>query len=214
MAGSNVLIDQFELGLMENFIYFVGDAKTREVMVVDPAWEVDTILKRAEAKDLEIRGVLVSHYHMDHTNGIEELLRTKDVPVYVHKRDVPYLGFKNANLHPIESAHEVKCGNITIRAIHTPGHTPGSQCFNVQDNLVAGDTLFINACGRCDLPGGNAEEMYFSLTKRLGSLPDSTVLYPGHNYAAVPKSTLGAERKQNPYLLCESLRTFLELRVG
>jgi len=211
---SPVFIDQFELGLMENFIYFVGDAKTREVMVVDPAWEVDTILKRAKAKDLKIRGVLVSHYHMDHTNGIEELLRTEDVPVYVHKSDVPYLGLKSANIRPVESAYEVKCGNIIIQAIHTPGHTPGSQCFRVRDNLVSGDTLFINACGRCDLPGGNAEDMYFSLTKRLGSLPDSTVLYPGHNYADVPKSTLGNERKQNPYLLCGSLQTFLELRVG
>jgi len=211
---SQIAIDQFEVGLMENFVYFVGDAKTKEVMVVDPAWEVDTIVKRAHDKGFIIKGVLISHYHNDHTNGIEGLLKHYDVPVYMNKKDVPYLDLKSSNLRGIDSAEEIQCGGVKIQAIHTPGHTPGSQCFKIENNLISGDTLFINACGRCDLPGGNAEEMYFSLSKRLGKLPDQTVLYPGHNYAAVPTSTLGEERKANPYLLCESLQTFLKMRVG
>jgi len=211
---TDVLIDQFEVGLMENFVYFVGDAKTREVMIVDPAWEVDTILKRAKEKDFTIKGILISHHHYDHTNGIEGILKAHDVPVFMNKRDIPYLNFKCSNMSPTDSGEKVDCGGVNIQFVHTPGHTPGSQCFKIRDNLVSGDTLFIKACGRCDMPGGSAEEMYFSLSKRLGALSDSTVLYPGHNYADSPVSSMGDERKNNPYLLCESLEAFLRMRTG
>ena len=214
MSDSNVLIRQFEVGLMQNFVYFVGDKKSREVMVIDPAWEVDTILKKAKDEDVKIMGALITHHHYDHTNGIEELLKHKDIPVYMNKRDVPFLDFKVPNLKETEGGQKVKCGQVEIELIHTPGHTPGSQCFHVQDNLVSGDTLFIRACGRCDFEGGNPEDMYFSLVKRLGALPSKTTLYPGHNYADVPTSTMGDERQKNPYLLCDSLDNFLKLRMG
>lgn len=214
MSKSGIYINQFEVGLLQNFIYLIGDPKTREVVVVDPAWEVDTILKKADEDDLEIKGVLVTHYHFDHTNGIEELLKKKDIPVYMNKLDIPFLGFKSSNIKPVESAQKIKCGSIDIEMIHTPGHTPGSQCFKIQNNVVSGDTLFIGACGRTDLPGGNAEDLYYSLTKRLGKLPDETTLFPGHNYADIPKTTLGKERKTNPYLLCDSLENFLKFRAG
>ncbi len=211
---SGILIRQFELGLMQNFVYFIGDAKSREVVVVDPAWEVDTILKKAEEESLDIRGALITHYHFDHTNGIEDLLEARDVPVYVNKRDVPYLDFKHSNLKPVEGGHKLTVGGVEIEMIHTPGHTPGSQCFKVRSNLVSGDTLFIGACGRTDLPGGNAEELYRSLTERLAKLPDDTVLFPGHNYADEPASTIGREKRTNPYLMCDSLQNFLRFRTG
>ncbi len=213
-SEAEVLIRQFELGLLQNFIYFIGDPKTREVVVVDPAWEVDTILKKAEEESLRITGALVTHYHFDHTNGIEDLLAARDVPVYVNKRDVPYLDISHSSLKPVDGSHKIRVGDVEIEMIHTPGHTPGSQCFKVRNHLVSGDTLFIGACGRTDLPGGNPEELYQSLTQRLAKLPEDTVLLPGHNYAEEPTSTIGREKKTNPYLLCDSLQNFLKFRTG
>lgn len=182
--------------------------------MVDPAWEVRTILRKAAEDSVKIKAVLITHYHYDHTNGIEELLEKLDVPVYVDKHDVPYLDVKHSSIKPVESGHRLRVGEVEIEFIHTPGHTPGSQCFRIQNNLVAGDTLFVGACGRTDLPGGSTKELYYSLTQRLGKLPNDTVLFPGHNYADVPKSTLGEERKTNPYLLCDSLESFLRFRTG
>jgi len=117
------------------------------------------------------------------------------------------------NIKKIEGGDKLKIGQVEIQFLHTPGHTPGSQCFLVGNNLVSGDTLFINACGRCDLPGGDAGEMYRSLN-RLASLDESTVLYPGHNYADEPTSTIGNERKFNPYMQSTNLDDFLRFRMG
>ena len=199
---------------MENFVYLVGDRETREVLVVDPAWQVDTVLRKAREEDLTIKGALVSHFHFDHTNGIEELLHAVDCPVYVNKKDVPYLEFAHGNIRPTAGGDKVTVGNVEIELVHTPGHTPGSQCFHVRDHLLSGDTLFINACGRCDLPGGDPAAMYLSLTQRLMKFPDTTVLLPGHNYAEKPASTMGEQKKTNPYLLCDSLDRFLKFRMG
>ena len=199
---------------MENFVYLVGDKNTREVLVVDPAWQVDTILKIAKQEDLTIKGALVSHYHFDHTNGIEELLESVDCPVYVNKKDSPYLEYSHDNIRNVDDGARVQVGDVEITLVHTPGHTPGSQCFHVQNRLISGDTLFIGACGRCDLPGGDAKEMYHTLTQRLMKFDDSTILFPGHNYSERPSSTMGAEKKTNPYLMCDSLENFLRFRTG
>lgn len=199
---------------MENFVYLVGSKDTREVFVVDPAWQVDTILRAAKQEDLKIIGALVSHYHFDHTNGIEELLQSLNVPVYVNKKDVPYLAVSADMVKAVNPGDKVKAGNVEIEMIHTPGHTPGSQCFHVRNHLISGDTLFINACGRTDLPGGNPKELYHSLTHTLKKLDDTTVLCPGHNYSDKPMSTMGDEKKKNPYLLCNSLENFLKFRTG
>lgn len=211
---SPLFIEQMEIGPMENFVYLIGDKNTRETLVVDPAWQVDTILRVAKEKDLKIKGALISHYHFDHTNGLEELLESVSCPVYVHKKDVPFMDLKSGNIKPVEHGQKLRVGNVDIEMIHTPGHTPGSQCFFVQNNLVSGDTLFIGACGRCDLPGGDAREMYDTLTRKLMKFDDSTVLLPGHNYADKPTSTLGEQKKTNPYLMCDSLQNFLKFRTG
>lgn len=214
---SQAIIRQFEVGPMENFAYLLGDAKSRQALVVDPAWEIDTIFKRAEDADLEIVGALVSHHHYDHTNGIGELLERKEMPVYVNKNDLPFVKFAPASsLTGVDHGAKIKVGDTEIELLHTPGHTPGSQCFKIQQGLISGDTLFINGCGRCDLPGGDAEEMYYTLTQKLMRLPDDTVLYPGHNYAASPTSSLGEQKQSNPYLrlASQSLKDFLKLRMG
>lgn len=207
-------IKQMEIGPMENFVYFVGSEMTREVFVVDPAWQVDTLLRTAREENLKIKGALVSHYHFDHTNGIEELLEAVDVPVYVHTKDIPYMDMKHGNIKASENGMKVKAGDIEIELVHTPGHTPGSQCFHVDRKLISGDTLFIGACGRCDLPGGDATQMYDTLTKKLMKFDDETVLYPGHNYADKPTDTMGHQKKANPYLMLDTLENFLRIRMG
>ena len=181
--------------------------------MVDPAWEVDRILKIAQADDMKVVGGLATHHHNDHTNGIGDLAGRANCPVYVHKDDIPYLkNFKN-EIKPVDAGAKLEVGDITITFIHTPGHTPGSQCFLVNDRLVSGDTLFINACGRCDMPGGSAEQMYESL-QLLGKLDENTILFPGHNYADQPTSTIGQEKRLNPYYQAHSLHDFLTHRMG
>lgn len=213
-ADTDLYLKQMEIGPMENFVYLVGSMKTREVFVVDPAWQADSILRAAQAEDLKIKGALVSHYHFDHTNGIEELLESVDCPVYVNKKDVPYLAVSSDNIQAVGDNEVLSVGGVEIRCIHSPGHTPGSQCFHVRDRLISGDTLFINACGRCDLPGGDAKEMYYTLTQKLMRFDDSTILCPGHNYAEKPTATMGDQKRTNPYLLCDSLENFLKFRTG
>lgn len=199
---------------MQNFVYFVGDPKSREVFVVDPAWQVDTILKEAKKEDLKIKGALITHAHFDHVNGLEELLNATDGVAYIHKSEAPYLKGMHSNLKKSEGGDKIQVGDVEITLLHTPGHTPGSQCFLVQNRLISGDTLFINACGRCDLPGGNAEEMYHSL-KRLSELDGSTILFPGHNYSDdATSSTIEQEKKFNPYLQAGNLQNFLHQRMG
>ncbi|MFO1520184.1 MAG: MBL fold metallo-hydrolase [bacterium] len=212
----SLLLKQYEIGPMENFVYFVGDADTREVFVVDPAWEVDTIFKRAQEEDLKIVGALISHHHHDHTNGIPELLERQDVPVYIHKNDAPYVRVPRSTFTEVDQGDHVNVGDVRIDFLHTPGHTPGSQCFRVRNGLISGDTLFIRGCGRCDFPGGDAEQMYYTLTQKIMRLPDEVILYPGHNYAEVPTSTMADEKARNPYLKMASLslKDFLKLRMG
>lgn len=207
---------QMEVGPMENFVYLIGDPVSRQALVVDPAWQVDSILRQAAQDDIEIVGALISHHHYDHTNGITELLEARQIPVYVNKHDAEFV--KEAGEHLVKCDHgqEIRLGDLTVRLLHTPGHTPGSQCFEVRQHLVSGDTLFIQGCGRCDLPGGDPEQMYYTLTQKLMRMDDRTVLLPGHNYAEKPQSTLGEEKKKNPYLKTAalSLKDFLALRMG
>ena len=198
-----------ELGPMQNFVYLVGCPTKREAAVIDPGWDSERILVEAQKDGMKITSIFVSHAHFDHVNVLHELLSETDAKVYLQKDEVEFLKVPKANLKPTSSGDKIHVGEIEIECIHTPGHTPGSQCFRIGDKLISGDTLFINACGRTDLPGGDPEQMYFSLTQRLSRLPDETILYPGHNYADRPTSTLKDEKTNNPFLLCASLETFL-----
>ncbi len=210
----SLFLHQVELGPMQNFVYLIGCEKTREAAVVDPAWDVPTILKIANHHQFQIKTILLTHTHFDHINGVEELLKQTDARVFVHKKEAAALRYGGSNIKKIESGDAVAVGDLNITFIHTPGHTPGSQCFYVGDRLITGDTLFINGCGRCDLPGGSPEEMYQSLTGTLKRLEDHTKVYPGHNYADLPVSTLGDEKRQNPFMMSGSVEAFLRLTMG
>jgi glyoxylase-like metal-dependent hydrolase (beta-lactamase superfamily II) len=215
--SETVYVRQLELGPMQNFVYIIGDPETRECVVVDPAWDIDAIVDRVAADGMQLRGVLVTHTHQDHVGGhlfgfdipgIEELLGRAPAKVYVHKAEREFLRGFGSDLVKVDGGDTVQVGRVPLRFIHTPGHTPGSQCFLVDAKLVSGDTLFIRSCGRTDLPGSDPEEMYYSLTQRLGALPDDTLVFPGHNYGGT-STTIGAEKKQNPMMRFPSMTDFL-----
>jgi hydroxyacylglutathione hydrolase len=202
---------QLELGPMQNFVYLVGDRGAGECVVVDAAWEIDTIVRTAEADGMRIVGALVTHTHQDHVGGsltewgmpgripgVEELLARVPAKVYVHRAEREFLRGFGSDLVGVEGGTALAVGRLSVTFVHTPGHTPGSQCFLVDGRLIAGDTLFIGACGRTDLPGGDPSQLHESLA-RLGKLPDETVLFPGHNYGG-PSSTIGDEKRSNPFM--------------
>jgi hydroxyacylglutathione hydrolase len=212
--ASSVYVKQLELGPMANYVYFIGDPNTREVAVVDPAWDVDHIVDLAEEHDLTITKILITHSHFDHINGVEGLLHRTKAKVYIHKTEAEFMQAVWPELVKVDGGDTTRVGDVDITFLHTPGHTPGSQCFLVQDRLISGDTLFIGACGRCDLPGSNPEDMYYSLTQKLANLDDRTIVFPGHNYAARPYSTIADEKRFNPYLQFQSLQDFLRRGMG
>ena len=213
MSAPTFYLKQLRLGPMQNFVYLIGDPQSHEAAVVDPGWEVPRILLAAEADKYRIMHAFVTHHHFDHVMGLGDLLNIVEVPVYAHRDDAPLLNVPPSNLKLMADGEQVRVGRVPVTLIHTPGHTPGSQCLLVDGHLFSGDTLFIGACGRSDLPGGNPRLLYESLTKKLRALPDETVLCPGHDYADVPTSSLGQEKRTNPFLGAATLQEFLH-RVG
>jgi len=203
-------LKQMEVGPMQNYTYLIGSKETREVAVVDPGWEAETIVKAALADDMTITKVLITHTHFDHVQALPDLLERVKAKVYIHKAEADRLKGLGSDLVKVEGGETIPLGPFSLTFLHTPGHTPGSQCFLLEDKLISGDTLFIGACGRCDLPGGNPEEMFRSLT-RLKELGDHIILYPGHNYADRPFSTIGDEKRKNPFLRLSSLGHFLQM---
>jgi glyoxylase-like metal-dependent hydrolase (beta-lactamase superfamily II) len=226
VSGDTIYLKQMELGPMQNFVYLIGDPVARECVVVDPAWEIEAIVDAAQADGMTITGALVTHTHQDHVGGslaswgmpgripgVEELLGRIPARVYVHKAEREFLTGLGSDLVKVDNHDTLQVGRLGLTFLHTPGHTPGSQCFLVDGRLVSGDTLFIGSCGRTDLPGSDPAEMYTSLTQRLGALPDDTILLPGHNYGGAA-STIGAEKRQNPFLRFTSLADFLRTMGG
>ena len=216
--SSKLLIQQYEIGPLNNFLYLLGDPATKEMAIVDPAWDVPFLCKEAARLGYKITQVLLTHAHPDHVNGLAELLSRQQVPVYISKHEAKFLTDRLGKLIGIEDRAKLKIGNIGLEALHAPGHTPGCQCFYFQEadapRLIAGDVLFIDGCGRCDLPGGDPRAMYKSLTNVILKLPDETIIYPGHNYGPVPTDTLAGQKQTNPYLQCASMEDFLGERMG
>lgn len=201
---------------MQNLSYVVGDEKTKQAFVVDPAWQPDTILKTVEKEGFKLTGFLVSHAHYDHTNAIEELLKKVDVPVYVNKNefDIAKSGISifcslGRTAKAVDNEEVVKLGETEIKFLHTPGHTPGSQCMMVGDQLITGDTLFIGGCGRSDLPGGDAATLFQSLQK-IAKLPSKVQICPGHDYGVVKSRALSEEITDNPYLNIKNSKDFVQ----
>lgn len=211
--NSKMIFQQFELGPMQNCIYLVACAETRDAVLIDPGWEAEYLCQEIEEHQLKLKGILLTHSHFDHVNAVEKILSKKDVPVYIHEKEAHLLHECKKNIIKSRDADQLVLGKLVFRFIHTPGHTPGGQCFWVEDSLFSGDTLFINYCGRCDLPGSSPEDMFYSLSK-LREMDDQIKLYPGHHYSKKTVTTLGEQKRNNPYLKCENLRIFIRTLGG
>ncbi|MFM8452831.1 MAG: MBL fold metallo-hydrolase [Acidimicrobiaceae bacterium] len=207
---------------MVNFVYLIGDRKTRECIVVDPAYAVDDILNIVEQDSMKLTGVLATHYHPDHVGGsmmgmkiqgVADLLEKTQVPIHINKHETKWVarttGLDENDLIQHEGGDKISVGDVAITFVHTPGHTPGSQCFLVEQRLVAGDTLFLDGCGRTDLPGGNPGDLYTSL-QTLASLPRETIVCPGHQYSALPSANLGDVVATNHVFRPNSQQQWLE----
>jgi glyoxylase-like metal-dependent hydrolase (beta-lactamase superfamily II) len=195
---------------MVNFSYLIGDRSTGECLVVDPAYDVAGLAAAADADGMRLTGALVTHFHADHCGGdimgyriegIAALLEHHSVPVHVQSVEAEFVtkttGVGAPDLVGHEAGDVVTIGEIPVELVHTPGHTPGSQCFLVNGCLVSGDTLFLDGCGRTDLPGGDPEQLYTSITQTLARIPDDAILFPGHQYSVASSALMGETRAMN-----------------
>ncbi|MDT7800731.1 MAG: hypothetical protein QOI78_4164 [Actinomycetota bacterium] len=209
LAGRDFAVGDPVATQMVNFAYLIGDRETRDAVIVDPAYAVRDLLDVLAADGMRLTGVLATHHHPDHVGGdmmgfslpgIAELLAVEQVPIHVNGAETEWVrrvtGVSDTDLRAHDHDDVLEVGAIPIRLLHTPGHTPGSQCFLVEDKLVSGDTLFLEGCGRTDFPGGDAEEIYRSL-QALAGLAGDPVVYPGHQYSAEPSAPLSDVKRTN-----------------
>ncbi len=206
-------IHAMELGPMENFVYVIQDHATHTAAVVDPAWDVSKIIELAEREGINITDILLTHSHHDHINGIEDVLNKYNAQLHLLKAEAQFWGreLEKPTLH--YGGDKIKLGNTEIEILHTPGHTPGSACYHINNDLITGDTLFVFGCGRCDLKGGDPEEMFQTLRGLREGLPKNTLIHPGHNYSEKTTSTLEEEAAGNPFMHFHEKGDFVHYRM-
>ena len=202
-----------ELGPMANIVYLLADRATSRAAVVDPAWEPDTILQAAEQRGLRITDILLTHSHHDHVNAIEQVLERADAAIHLLKPEARFWGRRLARPVLHHGGDRILLGESEIEVLHTPGHTPGSACYRLGNQLLSGDTLFVYGCGRCDLAGGDPEQMYHTLKRLVAELPPETVVRPGHDYAVVESTTLEEQQRGNPFLHFHTPEEFVFYRM-
>ncbi len=209
LSGRDFATDDMLANQMVNFVYAIGDRQTGECVLVDPAYDPKGLVDVVAEDGMTVTGVLATHYHPDHVggsmmghslSGIAELLEHVSCPIHVQRDEVEWVekttGVTTTQLRAHDSGDIVTVGEIDIELVHTPGHTPGSQCFMVRNKLVSGDTLFLEGCGRTDLPGSNHAQMGESL-RRLSKVDDDVVLYPGHRYSIASSASMGSVKQSN-----------------
>lgn len=205
------LVIQTEVGMLQNFCELLYCPDTGHAAVVDPAFEVDRLLRLAGDNKLIITTVLVTHTHHDHIEGVAEMVAATGARVYVHANEVHKVQPLAKDIALVTDRMDIAIGGRGVRALETFGHTPGGVCFLADGFVVAGDVLFVGGCGRTDFPGGSTEGLWQSLN-RLMALPEETVVYPGHNYGSTVTSTMGREILENPYLRSADFEAFRQLR--
>ena len=206
-------ITTLELGPMENFIYLIRDKASNRTAVVDPAWDTNEILKTANDKGMIITDILLTHSHHDHINGVSDILDKYDAQLHLMKPEAKFWGADLSKPCLHHGGDIIKLGDTEIKALLTPGHTPGSACYHVGNDLIAGDTLFVFGCGRCDLSGGDPEQMYDTLRHIKKDLPGNTVVHPGHNYSQQSTSTIAEEIEGNPFMHFDDMEKFRHYRM-
>jgi len=206
-------IHSMELGPMENFVYLIHDHASDTAAIVDPAWEVDEMLGFADARGIRITDILLTHSHNDHINGISEVLDKYDAQLHLMKAEAQF--WQGCIDMPTQhhGGDIIALGETPIKALHTPGHTPGSACYHVGNELLTGDTLFVFGCGRCDMRGGDPEQMYATLNNMAERLPAGTLIRPGHNYAEKTTATMEEQLEGNPFMHFDNCHDFRHYRM-
>jgi hydroxyacylglutathione hydrolase len=203
---------QIEVGLLQNFCEILFCPDTREAAVVDPAFEVDRLLREVTARGLRVTTALITHTHEDHIDGVAELVAKTGAAVAVSPREAEAVrAMARTPLLDATDRRDFAIGRRGVRALDTPGHTVGGVSYLADGFVVTGDVLFVGGCGRTDFPGGDTAALWRSL-QRLAALPEETRVYPGHDYGPTPTSSIAHERLTNRYLRCETLEAFRKLR--
>jgi glyoxylase-like metal-dependent hydrolase (beta-lactamase superfamily II) len=211
---------------MRNFSYLIGDRETGDTVVVDPAYAANDLVDALESDGMKLSGVLVTHHHPDHVGGsmmgfelkgLAELMERVSVPIHVNSEEALFVsritGIPMSDLTSHGNGDKVSVGDIEIELLHTPGHTPGSQCFLLDGRLVAGDTLFLEGCGRTDFPGGDSDEIFRSLQK-LAQLSGDPTVFPGHWYSVEPSASLSEVKRSNYVYRVANLEQWRTLMGG
>jgi len=227
LSGRDFAVGDHMALSMRNFAYAIGDRETGEAVLVDPAYTPGGLVDLLAADGMRLSGVLATHYHFDHVGGefaghhvagISELLSVSDIPIHVQKAEVEWIekrtGVGRDSLVAHEPSDVVRVGEIEIELLHTPGHTPGSQCFVLDGALISGDTLFLEGCGRTDLPGSDPTEMYYTLHERLAKVPANSRVYPGHLYSELPSQPMEEVRAHNYVLAPTTAQQWLAMFGG
>ncbi len=209
LSGRDYAAGDMIANQMRNFAYLIGDRQTGDCVVVDPAYAAGDLVDILEGDGMHLSGVLVTHHHPDHVGGtmmgftlagLAELMDRQSVPIHVNTHEAQWVSrtteIPMSELTAHEHGDKVAVGAVEIELLHTPGHTPGSQCFLVDGRLVAGDTLFLEGCGRTDFPGGDVNEMFRSL-QQLAALSGDPTVFPGHWYSAEPSAPLEEVKRTN-----------------
>ena len=200
-----MIVHQIPVGPMQNFSYIVEDESTHEAIVIDPSWDLDKIISIIDEQNLQPKYIVNTHWHDDHTRGNEEMVASTKAPIIQHESST----LKNDIT--VKDGDFIEFGNSKLKVLHTPGHSPDSICLVGDGELFSGDTLFVGNCGRIDLPGGSASELYHSLFDVLHSLDDDLVMYPGHNYGSTETSTIGKEKMTNMIMQKRTEQQFLDM---
>ncbi len=184
-------VHQLEVGNMQNFTYVLEDEDTREAVIIDPSWDLDLVIETLERNALKVKYVINTHHHFDHTIGNDAIVKYTKSKILQHESSTLKNDMRLTN------GEKIKFGNSELTVMHTPGHSKDSICLVGDGKIFSGDALFVGNCGRVDLPGGSAIELYHSLFDIIYKLDANLMLYPGHNYGTSPNSTIGKEKKTN-----------------
>jgi hydroxyacylglutathione hydrolase len=196
---------QIPVGQMANFTYVIADEETDEAAVIDPSWDLENIFDALKRNGWSAKYIINTHSHFDHVLGNEQVAKVTGAKIIQHQAS------QLEKDMTVSEGDTISIGNIKLRVVHTPGHSKDSICMILDGELVfTGDTLFVGACGRIDLPGSDPREMYHSLFEKVSKFDEKLVIYPGHDYGRTPTSTIGHEKKFNLVLQPRTEREFLE----
>lgn len=200
-----MIVHQLQVGNMQNFTYVLEDEETSQAIILDPSWDLDEIKRIIEKNNLVIKYIVNTHHHFDHTIGNEAM--TKETGAKI----IQYMSSTLKHDISVSDGDKIKFGNSELSVLYTPGHSKDSMCLVGDGKIFSGDTLFVGTCGRVDLPGGDARELYHSLIDTLRKLDDNLLMYPGHNYGTTPTSTIGEQKRLNLVMQPRTEQEFLEM---